>query len=122
MKNLIASIPGKTLAAKLRALMPEIDDRIKAGVQHQEIIDVLNEQGFNVNLNTFRSYLYRYRKTSRPLNQEPFLVNGNSQEVGHEETSSSESVPFDTFFDSRKRDKLSDKYMAQKKPIIKKKG
>lgn len=62
LKELIKSIPGKTLAAKLRTVMPEIDARVRSGVQHQEIIETLNEQGFDINLNTFRSYLYRYRK------------------------------------------------------------
>jgi len=62
LKAIIEAIPGKTLAAKLRRVMPEIDRRVREGVMHEEIVKALNEHGFDLNLNTFRSYLYRYRR------------------------------------------------------------
>lgn len=43
--------------------MPFIDQRIRDGISHQEIIETLNENGLSINLNTFRTSLYRYRKS-----------------------------------------------------------
>jgi hypothetical protein len=65
LEALIEGVPQTTLAAKLRALMPGIDQRIKDGVRHQDIVDVLNLHGglgTQLKLRTFRSYLFRYRK------------------------------------------------------------
>ena len=64
----LAATPARTLAAKLRALMPVIVSRIDAGVRHHEIVAVLNENGGftrEVTLKTFQCYLYRYRKAQR---------------------------------------------------------
>lgn len=82
LKTVIEDIPGKTIAAKLRRLMPEIDKRVREGIQHVEIIEALNANGFNLNLNTFRSYLYRYRKkvqASEPPSQSATKSNNNFQ-------------------------------------------
>lgn len=68
LQRLIENIPGRTLAAKLRRLLPDIDERIKEGVRHQEIVDALNRHGgfgAEVKLATLRSYLFRYRKAER---------------------------------------------------------
>jgi len=64
-KTLIESMPETTLAAKLRALMPAIDQRIRDGVSYKDIVDALNLHGglaTPVKFQTFRSYLFRYRK------------------------------------------------------------
>ena len=72
LKDRIENIrPRMTLAAKLRELMPEIDRQVRAGVQHDDIVETLNANGFDVNLNTFRSYLYRYRKKRRASEGQP---------------------------------------------------
>lgn len=68
LQRLVENIPGRTLAAKLRRLLPDIDRRIREGVQHQEIVDALNRHGgfgAEVKLSTLRSYLFRYRKAKR---------------------------------------------------------
>lgn len=64
-KRAILGLPGKTLAAKLRQLMPEIDQRVRDGVGHDEIVETLKQHGIEVKLETFRKYLYRYRKRMR---------------------------------------------------------
>lgn len=130
LKNLIRGIPGKTLAAKLRTIMPEIDKRVREGVQHQEIIDVLNEQGLDINLNTFRSYLYRYRKKAQkeglrnpePKPPEPAsATGGNSSVEGSGEENprddKAQTSNFEDVFDNQKRDAFSEKYMSQRRPI-----
>jgi hypothetical protein len=71
LKAIIEAIPGKTLAAKLRRVMPEIDRRVREGVMHEEIVQALNEHGFDLNLNTFRSYLYRYRRKLKEAAESP---------------------------------------------------
>ena len=65
LKTAILSLPGKTLAAKLRQLMPDIDRRVREGVGHEEIVETLNQHGLDVKLETFRKYLYRYRKKTK---------------------------------------------------------
>ncbi|TXG97359.1 MAG: hypothetical protein E6R08_07055 [Nevskiaceae bacterium] len=87
LKALLDELPGRTLAAKLQDLMPEIDRKVRSGVRHEEIIEVLNAQGFDLKLTNFRSILYRYRKKhpgnpgAAPAKQQ----NGNSGQVRKEE-------------------------------------
>lgn len=64
-KTAILGLPGRTLAAKLRQLMPDIDRRVREGVGHEEIVETLNRHGIEVKLETFRKYLYRYRKKAK---------------------------------------------------------
>jgi len=68
LRALLEGIPARTLAAKLRALMPVIESRIEAGVRHHEIVAVLNQNGGftrKVTPKTLQCYLYRYRKAQR---------------------------------------------------------
>jgi hypothetical protein len=68
LRALLERTPARTLAAKLRALMPVIESRIEAGVRHHEILAVLNQNGGfarEVTLKTLQCYLYRYRKAQR---------------------------------------------------------
>jgi len=64
-KTAILGLPGRTLAAKLRQLMSDIDRRVREGVGHEEIVETLNRHGIEVKLETFRKYLYRYRKKAK---------------------------------------------------------
>ena len=61
LKDQIASFTGKTLASQLRVLMPDIDSRVREGVDHETIVEGLTKAGLPISLNTFRVYLYRYR-------------------------------------------------------------
>lgn len=130
-KGLIDSIPGKTLAAKLRSIMPEIDKRVREGVQHEEIIETLNASGFDLNLNTFRSNLYRYRRKLRGEPESPVKVrpvqnaNGNLQteppvsvDESPEDETVSASEKLDELFSAQKRGDLGDKYINQSRPIL----
>lgn len=128
LKKLIEGIPGKTLAAKLRQIMPEIDGRVREGVQHQEIIEALNENGFDLNLNTFRSYLYRYRKKVResrrvsepPESDQKADGNPSGEESGAETPhgEKAQEASLEDILDSTKRDEISEKYMSRKRPIF----
>jgi predicted NBD/HSP70 family sugar kinase len=52
-------------AGRLRALMPEIEQRIAAGVRIADIVRTLNANGLQITTATVKSYLYRFRKASR---------------------------------------------------------
>lgn len=138
LKSLIDSIPGKTLAAKLRGVMPEIDKRVREGVQHEEIIETLNASGFDLKLNTFRSYLYRYRKKlqQQPESTEKVKLaknaDGNLQAKStatEDKTSSSETAEtsessdtLEAIFDARNRGSLGNKYMQRPQTLGKKRS
>ncbi len=71
LKSRVLGIEGKTLAARLRRLMPDIDAQVRAGIRHEEIIEALKAGGVDLNLNTFRSYLYRYRRNKQSVAPRP---------------------------------------------------
>lgn len=79
LKALILDLEGKTLAAQLRALMPAIDQRVRAGVRHEEILALLAQQGIAIQRDTFRKYLYRYRKSVAEGKQQPTRITSVSQ-------------------------------------------
>ncbi|WP_143132892.1 hypothetical protein [Brucella cytisi] len=132
-KELFDSIPGNTKAAKLRAMMPEIDRRIREGVDHQAIVDTLNEHGFNMTLNTFRSNLFRYRKREGLLKTSPRggidkspvrspvpKADGNSQVTSGElddttpdDEPATNSEKLEQLFSAKSRGDLGDKYLNQ---------
>ncbi len=132
LKDRIENIrPRMTLAAKLRELMPEIDRQVRAGVQHDDIVETLNANGFDVNLNTFRSYLYRYRKKARASERQPEpaqatpKADGNSPVVSEGPGDVSPDFDADSLadaLDARKRDELGDKYLGLKRPIFSKRS
>jgi len=69
LRELIANIPGGSLAAKIRQVMPVIDRRIREeGVRHEQIVAVLNEHGGlekPLTLHHFRWILADFRKRCR---------------------------------------------------------
>jgi hypothetical protein len=73
LKDQIASFTGKTLASQLRVLMPDIDSRVRDGVDHETIVEGLTKAGLPISLNTFRVYLYRYRSKARASKVEPLV-------------------------------------------------
>lgn len=118
----IRELSGETIASKLRVLMPDIDAKIKQGVTHDEILTVLNEQGFNLKLATFRSNLQRYRKSvathgrnaTRPTTRATPHVTPDGNPGGDETADRDEpdSTPsLDDIIDPKKRADASDKYM-----------
>jgi hypothetical protein len=73
LQDQIASFTGKTLASQLRVLMPDIDSRVRDGVDHETIVEGLTKAGLPISLNTFRVYLYRYRLKARASKVEPLV-------------------------------------------------
>lgn len=62
LKAAIAATPEKSLAAKLRKLMPDIERQLRGGASHEAIVEALKKGGITLSLITFRTNLYRWRK------------------------------------------------------------
>ena len=68
LRVLIDAIPPRTLAAKLRPLMPAIELRLQSGAHLREIVDALNQSaalGEEMRFATLKSYLQRHRARQR---------------------------------------------------------
>ncbi|MDR5769654.1 conjugal transfer protein TraD [Caballeronia sp. LZ028] len=58
----LTALEPKTKAAKVREVMPLIEQRISAGVRIADILKALRECGIDFTEATLKSYLYRYRQ------------------------------------------------------------
>ncbi|KHL55230.1 hypothetical protein LN565_14935 [Xanthomonas euvesicatoria pv. euvesicatoria] len=138
LKQSITELTGGTKAAKLRRVMPEIEEKLDQGVRHEEIVAALHAGGLDVTLETFRKTLYRYRaqraggtKETPPKAVRATTADGNSlartyapqedltADEAADETPTSTS--FDDALDRRKRDQVGESYLTRRKPIIGKK-
>lgn len=63
--NALMAVGPESKAAKIRQVMPLIEQQISAGVRLQVILDVLKQQGVDLSMATLKSYLYRHRQTER---------------------------------------------------------
>lgn len=127
LKEAIAGLSGSTAAAKLRQVMPEIDRKVQDGVRHEEILAALHAAGIDVNLETFRKNLYRYRAKLRASggtsarSNPATTTNGNSSvgNVGVDETPAAiEESQFEDALDPKKRDAIGDKYLGKSRPLF----
>ena len=57
-------------AKRLQPLWPAIEAKMAEGVSHAEILNLLNDIGFQLTVHTYKSYLYRYRKRRRTKGQQ----------------------------------------------------
>jgi len=124
----------------MRALMPEIERQIADGVHWDDVIAALNAGGLEVSRETFKSYLYRYRRDRRSANASPISVEQNTDRNTGPDTGAMEdgNPPLETpepepdnvtanepslgdILDPRKRDAITDRYMQQKPTLIGKK-
>lgn len=115
---------GSTTAARVRAIMPAIDRKVREGVSHEDIIKVLEAAGLSLTLNTFRSYLYRYRKRGavRKEASAESATNGKSSRAAPGEAEPVASgADFEAALDPKRRDALGDRYLNRRPPIVGKK-
>lgn len=59
-RSLTASKASK--AKRVHAMMPDIEAKMAEGVRQEEILEALARAGIELDIQTFRNYLYRYRK------------------------------------------------------------
>lgn len=126
-RNSIAKLSGHTAAAKLRQVMPEIDAKVQDGVRHEEIVAALKSAGIDVNLETFRKNLYRYRAKIRKaggpsapvrpatmtdgnLSAGPQSVDAIPEPVGDTE--------FEAALDPKKRDAIGERYLNKRPALL----
>ena len=125
----IEALTGRTAAARLRAVMPVIDRKVREGVRHEDIVEALQAAGLRISLNTFRVNLYRYRKRSRAqgaastsahpkTHGSPSTASG---EAGAVAADASTDAAFEAALDPKRRDALGDSYLARRPPIVRKK-
>lgn len=69
--NALMAVGPESKAAKIRQVMPLIEQQLSAGVRRQVILDVLKQQGIDLSMETLKSYLYRYRKAQRQKPTQP---------------------------------------------------
>ncbi len=68
-RNLIRTLTAlepKTKAARVREVMPVIEQKIAAGVRITDILQALNRGSIDLTAATLKSYLYRYRHKQDP--------------------------------------------------------
>jgi hypothetical protein len=125
----IEALTGRTAAARLRAVMPVIDRKVREGVRHEDIVEALQAAGLSVSLNTFRVNLYRYRKRSRvqgaaSTSAHPKTHNSPPAapgEAGAVAADVSTDAAFEAALDPKQRKALSDSYLTRRPPIVRKK-
>ncbi|ASN03481.1 conjugal transfer protein TraD (plasmid) [Xanthomonas citri pv. malvacearum] len=100
----LTAIEPKTKAAKVREVMPVIEQRIAAGVRIADILKTLKDSGIDLTEATLKSYLYRYRKkhqaktkgqqsASRTVGMPAPPQPGESESVSQETDSPETSTP-----------------------------
>ncbi|MBV6885937.1 conjugal transfer protein TraD [Xanthomonas euvesicatoria] len=100
----LTAMEPKTKAAKVREVMPVIEQRIAAGVRIADILKTLKDSGIDLTEATLKSYLYRYRKkhqaktkgqqsASRTVGMPAPPQPGESESVSHETDSPETSTP-----------------------------
>ena len=55
--------PTRTVTARLRALLPDIEVALQSGAKHADIIKLLHAYGLEITLSTFQTTLRRLRRT-----------------------------------------------------------
>jgi len=123
----IEALTGRTAAARLRAIMPVIDRKVREGVRHEDIVAALEAAGLRVSLNTFRSYLYRYRKRSQAqgaasASEHPKTHSSPPAAPGEAEPSALDAdAAFEAALDPKQREAIANSYLTRRPPIVGKK-
>jgi hypothetical protein len=136
----LKTVPRTTKAARLRALMPEIERLLSEGVLRQDIIDHLKAGGLDLTLETFKTYLFRYRRDRRSAETSPIEPTPSSQRERVADRSvvtdpiqgdnpdgdttkpevdsgAQPELRFEDVFDRKKRDAYADQFMKPR-PLI----
>ncbi len=127
----IEALTGRTAAARLRAVMPVIDRKVREGVRHEDIVQALAAAGLRVSLNTFRVNLYRYRKRHQAqgaasesahakAHNSPPAAPGQAEAVAAKASTDSDAA-FEAALDPKRREALGDSYLTRRPPIVRNK-
>jgi len=65
LKDALHQLPVVRNTKRLLPLWPDIEAKLAAGVSQAEIVGLLNGNGFDMTLATFKTYLHRQRKRNQ---------------------------------------------------------
>lgn len=77
------NVKGSTKIATFRRYYTDIEEKLSQGVTHEQMVAALNEAGFDINFDSFRTCLYRCRRerANQPQGKEKVVrPDGHSQE------------------------------------------
>lgn len=105
----LTAMEPKTKAAKVREVMPVIEQRIAAGVRIADILKTLQGRGIELTEATLKSYLYRYRKKQGKAGrrQKEFVGTRRSADLPASQPGESVSYETDGLETSRSRGPIS---------------
>ncbi|BBU33359.1 hypothetical protein BTHE68_70930 (plasmid) [Burkholderia sp. THE68] len=110
----LTALEPKTKAAKVREVMPLIEQRISAGVRIADILKALREGGIDLTEATLKSYLYRYRQKQQVERE----TTGQKIQSNAQHSSATESVSQQHHPDSSSiTDSDSSEHVASHGPI-----
>lgn len=128
--ELLDGVAAKSTAARLRAVMPEIDRRLREGVRHEDIAAALTANGLAVSLGTFRKTLHRWRAAARRATSEDVLPvpakivplrMALSAEPARPpaEPAARDRPGLDGVLERARRNDIGDEYLARGRPLFK---
>jgi hypothetical protein len=74
LRELARDEKARSATARLRDVFDDVEAALKSGVRREAVLAILNEQGFNMELEGFKSALQRIRKQRRDAGQPAFPV------------------------------------------------
>ncbi|CAE6697298.1 hypothetical protein [Paraburkholderia domus] len=72
MKIALSALKARTKTGRLRELLPLIDIKIAAGVRHEDILEILEQNGLSMSFETYKTTLYRIRKNGKKRAVSPY--------------------------------------------------
>ncbi len=69
--SLASKSTTRTLRSRIEEHYIEIEETISSGVNHQKIVEILNDKGIKIGINTFRDVLQSLRKKNNYKNNKP---------------------------------------------------
>lgn len=132
LRQAVEEAPSGSKAATMRTLLPSIERQISQGIHYREIVEALNQNGFEISFNTFVVTLKRVRQEQKAgkgeSNIQPEPSSAENGEEMESESSLEEKVEdekldvsetantqdLNTVLSSRDREDYGDKYTARK--------
>ncbi len=78
LKDALQELPIARNTKRLLPLWPFIEAKLAAGVSIAEILELLNGNGFDMSLGTFKMYLHRQRKRQRGIAHDRSALNATA--------------------------------------------
>jgi tRNA A37 threonylcarbamoyltransferase TsaD len=110
---------GKPRARRFYAHLKNIEDLLSTGITAKYLVQKLNENGFEINLKTFKEELYRARKKlKKKLNESPKIETASPLS----EEAKQQDIEEEHLTEKQRREKLANKYVGgvSNNPLLKK--